>query len=110
MVLKLRVDNFYMHRILIDPRSSTNLLRMLAYRQIGYFLSALENPSQVLTGFNKASRVSLSDVILPVQASLITIQHYYRTGVTAQNGSHPSTYHQMVSYLTEIGQVDLLGS
>ncbi|RVW61066.1 hypothetical protein CK203_045809 [Vitis vinifera] len=78
LILTLRVINFDVRKILVDPRSSVDLLQMSTYRQMC--------------------------------ERLITIQHYYGMGMAAQNEVIPSTYHQMVSYLIESGQVDLLGS
>ena len=62
LVLTLGVDSFDMRKNLIYPRSSIDLLQMLAYRQMGYFPSALENPSCILSGFNEASTISMGDV------------------------------------------------
>ena len=73
LVLTLGVNDFDVHKILVNPRSSANLLQMSAYRQMGYSRSALENPGRILIGFNRASIVSLGDVILPIQADLVTL-------------------------------------
>lgn len=40
---------------------------------MGYPPSALENPSQVLFGFNKATTTSLGDVVLHVQVDPATL-------------------------------------
>ena len=73
LILKLGVDEFDLLRILVDPGSSTDLLQMLAYRQMGYSPSALENPGRLLSGFNGATTTSLGNVVLPVQANPITL-------------------------------------
>ena len=73
LVLTLGVSCFDVHKILIDLGNSTNLLQMSAYRQMGYFLSALENIVRILTNFNGASTVSLGNVIFLVQVSPITL-------------------------------------
>ncbi|RVW49011.1 hypothetical protein CK203_080951 [Vitis vinifera] len=73
LVLTLGVSGFDVLKILIDLGSFTDLLKMSAYRQIGYSSSALENPGRILTGFNGASTVSLGDVILPMQVSPVTL-------------------------------------
>ena len=57
-----------MQRILVDPGNFIDLLQMSTYTP-----PALENPSCILTKFNEASTVSLGDVILPVQADLVTL-------------------------------------
>ena len=123
LVLTLGVGGFDVHKILIDLGNSTDLLQMSAYTQMGYSLSALENIVLILTSFNGASIVSLGDVILPVQVGPITLNvrfsivedlSPYNT-IMGQVWLHKmkvisSIYHQMVSYLIEAGQVDLLGS
>ena len=73
LVLTLGVNGFDVHKILIDLGSSTDLLQMSTYRQMGYFPSALENIVRILTNFNGASTVSLGNVILLVQVSPITL-------------------------------------
>ncbi|RVW40367.1 hypothetical protein CK203_092459 [Vitis vinifera] len=73
LVLTLGVGGFDVHIILIDLGSFVNLLQMSAYRQMGYSLSALENPGRILTSFNGASTVSLGDDILTVQVDPITL-------------------------------------
>ena len=52
---------------------------MSAYRQMGYSLSALENPGRILTSFNGASTVSLGDDILTVQVDPITLNVLFST-------------------------------
>ena len=96
---------------------------MSAYKQMGLPPSALENPERIIFGFNGASTTSLGDVVLPVQAGLV-IQNVQFSVVEDLSPFNtiigctwlhdmkviPSTYHQMVSYLTNDGQIDLFGS
>lgn len=123
MVLTLGVGGFDVCRILVVLGSSADLLQMLAYKPMGYFSFALENPSCILIGFNGASIVSLGDVIFPIQAGLVTLNVCFSIvenlspykAIMRQVWLHkmkviPSTYHQMISYLTEVRQVDLIGS
>ena len=44
LVLTLGISGFDMRRILIDPGSSTDLLQMSAYKQMGFPPSTIENP------------------------------------------------------------------
>ncbi|RVW71300.1 hypothetical protein CK203_060119 [Vitis vinifera] len=55
-----------------------------------YSPSALKNPRRLLFEFNGAMTTSQSDIVLPIQVGLVTLN--------------------MVSYLTEEGQVDSLGN
>ncbi|WJZ81369.1 hypothetical protein VitviT2T_001215 [Vitis vinifera] len=96
---------------------------MSAYRQMGYSLSTLDNLDRILIGFNGASIVSMGDVILPIQASPVTLNVLFSivedllpyNAIMGGVWLHKmkvisSTYHQMVSYLIEVKQVDLLDS
>ena len=117
------MGDFDVRRILIDPGSSADLLQASVIIQMGRDLSGLENPRRILSGFNRAATTSLGDIVLPVQASPITIniQFYVVQDLSPFNAilgrtwmhymkAIPSTYHQMVSFLTEDGQIDLYGS
>ena len=85
-------------------------------KQMGFPPSALENPEQILFGFNKASKNSLGNIVLPVQAGLViqNVQFLVVEDLSPFNAIMertwlhgmkviPSTYHQMVSYLIEDG-------
>ena len=90
---------------------------------MGFSPFALENPGQILLGFNGVSTTSLGYVVLLVQVELVVLNvllsiiedlsHFHAImGRTWLHGMKviPSTYHQIVSYLTEDGQVNLFGS
>ena len=122
LVLTLGVDGFNVRRILVDPGSSADLFQMSAFKQMGYSPSVLENPGRLLSRFNVATMTSLGDVVLPVQVGPITLNVqfsmvddlYPYNAIMGRAWLHrmkviPSTYHQMVSYLTKEGQVNLLG-
>ena len=81
----------------------------------------LNSTGRILFGFNGATTATLGDVTLPVKVDLVT--HWVLFSVVEDLGPYnaivrrtwlhsmkamPSTYHQMVSYLTNVGQVDLL--
>ncbi|XP_034689101.1 uncharacterized protein LOC117916970 [Vitis riparia] len=90
---------------------------------MGHNLVGLENPGRILSGFNGASTISLGDIVLPVQAGPVTLNVQFsvvqdlspfniilgRTWLHCMKAI-PSTYHQMVSFLTEDGQINLYGS
>ena len=96
---------------------------MSVSRQMGYLSSTLENPGRLLSEFNGATSTSLGNVVLPIQASLVILSVRFSmvnnlslyNVIMGHAWIHkikviPSTYHQMVSYLTEKGQVNLLSS
>lgn len=73
LILTFGVGGFDMRRILVNLGSSVNLLQMSTYKQMGYFSSALENPGCLLFEVNGATTTSLGDVVLPIQANLVTL-------------------------------------
>ena len=96
---------------------------MSTYKQMGLPPSALENPGWILSGFNGAMTTSLGDVVLPIQVGPITQNVQFSVveelspfkAIMGCAWLHsmkviPSTYHQMVSYLTKDGQIDIFGS
>lgn len=115
--------DFDMRRILVDLGSSADLLQASVIKQMRLELSGLENPWWILLGFNGATTTSLGDVGLPVQADSITLNVQFSVvedvspfnTILGHMWLHymkviPSTYHQMVSFLTEYGQIDLYGN
>ena len=112
-----------MRCILVDLGSSTDLVQASVVSHIGHSLTGLENSGRILSGFNGLSTTSLGDIILPVQAGLVTLNVQFSVVqelspfnvILGRTWLHymkaiPSTYHQMVSFLTNEGQTDLYGS
>ena len=119
LILILRVDDFDVRWIVVNPSSSADLLQMFAFKQMGFLPSALENSGQVLLGFNGASTTSLGDIVLPIKVELVILNMQLDlspfNAIMGRTWLHdmkviPSTYHQMVSYLTKEGQINLYGS
>ena len=73
LVLILGVGGFEVRRVLVDPSNSTDLFQMSAYKQMNYLPSTLENLECLLLGFNGATTTFLGDVVLPIQASPVTL-------------------------------------
>ena len=73
LILSLGMGDFDLRCILIDPGSSADLLQASVISHMGHNLSGLENPGRILSGFNGAATTSLGDVVLPVQASPVTL-------------------------------------
>ncbi|WJZ99756.1 hypothetical protein VitviT2T_018173 [Vitis vinifera] len=123
LILSLEIRDFNMRRILVYPGNSANLVQASVVSHMGHSLTNLENPRRILSGFNGSSTMSLGDIVLPVQVDPITLNVQFSA---VQDLSHfnvilgrtwlhymkaiPSTYHQMVSFLTKDGQIDLYGS
>ncbi|RVW27781.1 hypothetical protein CK203_106858 [Vitis vinifera] len=103
--------------------SSADLVQASVIGHMGHSLAGLENPGRILSGFNGSSTTSLGDIILPVRAGPVTLNVQFSVVqelspfnvILGRTWLHymkaiPSTYHQMVSFLTNEGQTDLYGS
>ncbi|XP_034706262.1 uncharacterized protein LOC117929923 [Vitis riparia] len=123
LILSLGMGDFDVRRILIDPGSSADLLQASVISHMGRDLSSLENPGRILSGFNGATTTSLGDIVLPVQVGPVTLNVQISVvqdlspfnAILGRTWLHymkaiPSTYHQMVSFLTEDGQIGLYGN
>ena len=112
-----------MHRVLVDPGSAADLLQLPAFRQMNISLDRLNSVGRVLFGFNGATTVTMGDITLPIRAGSVVQQVLFSVvedlgpdnAIVGRAWLHAmkvvlSTYHQMISYLTSIGQVDLLSS
>ncbi|KAL6321835.1 hypothetical protein AAG906_035534 [Vitis piasezkii] len=104
-------------------QGSTDLVQASVVGHMGHGLAGLENPGRILSGFNGSSTTSLRDIVLPVQAGPVTLNVQFSVVqelspfnvILGRTWLHymkaiPSTYHQMVSFLTNEGQTDLYGS
>ena len=109
-----------MHRVLINPGSAIDLLHLLALKQMRVPLDHLNSAGSVLSRFNRVTTLTVGDIAFPVRAGPVTQQVLF--SVVEDLGSDnailgrawlhamkavPSTYHQIISYLTASGQVDL---
>ena len=90
---------------------------------MGRNLTSLENLGRIFSRFNETATTSLGDIVLPVQAGPVTLNVQFSVVqdlspfdvILGRIWLHymkaiPSTYHQMVSFLTKDGQIDLHGS
>ena len=123
LVLTLYINGFDVHRVLVDPNSVIDLLQLPAFKQMKFSLGILNSARRVLFGFNDVTTRTLGDVAFLVKARPVTHRVLFSiiedlgpyNAIMGQVWLHsmkaiPSTYYQMVSYLTNIRQVDLLGS
>ena len=123
LVLTLCINGFYVHSVLVDHGNAIDLLQLSAFEQMKFSLGRLNSARWILSGFNGATTTTLGNVALPVKVGPVTQRVLF--SIVEDLGPYkakigrawlhlmkaiPSTYHQTVSYLTNIGQVDLLGS
>ena len=123
LVLTVGINNFDVHRVLVDPGSAADLLHLPALKQMRVPLDRLSSAGRVLSGFNGATTLTVGDIAFPVQASLVIQQVLFSVveylgiynAILGRAWLHamkvvPSTYHRTISYLTTFGRVDLQGS
>ena len=123
LVLTVCIKIFDVHRVLIDPGSATDLLHLPAFNQIRVLIDRLHSAGRILSGFNRATTLSVGDITFSVKAGPVTQQVLFSVvedlgpynAILGRAWLHamkvvPSTYYQTISYLTESRQVDLQGS
>ena len=123
LVLTLYINGFDVYRVLVDLGSAMDLLQLPAFRQMKLSSNMLNSTGRILSGFKGATTVTLGDVALLVKARPVTQQILFSVvedlgrynAIVGRIWLHsmkaiPLTYHQTVSYLTSVGQVDLLSS
>ena len=116
LVLTLCINNFDVHRVLVDPGSETDLLHLPAFQHMKVPLDHLSSASRILSGFNGATTLTVGDIVLSVKARPITQQVLFSVvedlgpynAIMGRAWLHamkavPSTYHQTISYLTASG-------
>ena len=123
LVLTLCINNFDVHRVLVDLGSTSYLLHLPAFQQMKVTLDRLSSAGRVLSGFNGGTRLTVGDIVLSVKAGPITQKVLFSVvedlgsynAIVGQAWLHamkaiPSTYHQTINYLNASGEVDLQGS
>ena len=64
LVLTLYVNGFDVHRVLVDPGSATDLLRLPSFTQMKLSLGMLNSAERILSSFNGVTTTKLGDVTL----------------------------------------------
>ena len=68
LILTLCINDFDVHRVLVDPGSAANLLQLPAFRQMNISFDRLSSIGRILSGFNGATIVTIGNIALPVKA------------------------------------------
>ena len=123
LVLTLCINDFDVHRVLVDLGSATDLLQLPAFKQMKVPFDKLNYAGRILFGFNGATTLIVGDIALPIKAGPVNQQVLFSVfedlgpynaivGLARLHAMKavPSTYHQAISYLTSAGQIDLLSS
>ena len=74
LVLTLCINNFDVHRVLVDPSSVTDLLHLPAFQQMKIMFDHLSSAGRILFGFNGATTLTVGDIVLSVKAGPVTQQ------------------------------------
>ena len=119
----LVLNDLDVHRVLVYPSSTEDLLQLFAFRKMNISFDRLSSVGRILFGFNGATIVTIGDIALPVKAGPIVQQVLFSVvkdlgpynAIVGRAWLHtmkvvPSTYHQMISYLTNARQIDLPSS
>ena len=116
-------NNFDVHRVLVNPGSTADLLQLPAFRQMNISFDRLSSTGRILSEFNWATIVKMGNIALPIKARLVVQQVLFSivkdlgpySAIVGRAWLHgmkvvPLTYHQMISYLSSVGQIDLLSN
>ena len=68
LVLTVGINNFNVHRVLVDLGSATDLLHLPTFKQMRVPLDRLSSAGRVLFEFNGATTLTVGDIAFPVQA------------------------------------------
>ena len=72
LVLTLYINNFDVHKVLIDPSSVADLLQLPAFRQMQVQLDKLSSTGRIIFLFNGATTLTVGDIALPIKVGLVT--------------------------------------
>ena len=72
LILNLCINNFDVHRVLVDPGSATELLHLPAFMQMKVPLSHLSSAGRVLSGFNGSTTLTVGDIAIYVKVGPVT--------------------------------------
>ena len=115
LVLTLCINNFHVHRVLVDPGSSADLLQLPTFRQMKVPLDKLSSAGRILSEFNGATTLTMGDITLLVKVGPVIQQVLFSViedlgpynAIFGRAWLHtmkavPSTYHQTISYLSSV--------
>ena len=74
LVLTLCINDFDVHRVLVDPSSEVDSLQLPTFKHMRLSLGVVNSVGRILSGFNGATTITLGDVTLPIKAGLVTQQ------------------------------------
>ena len=72
LVLTLCISGFDVHRVLVDPRSTIDLLQLPTFNQMKFSSGMLNSVGRILSGFNDITTTTLGGITFPIQAGPVT--------------------------------------
>ncbi|XP_060183109.1 uncharacterized protein LOC132613071 [Lycium barbarum] len=115
LVISVLVNKFKIKRVLIDPRSSANIIRRRVIEQLG-LLNQIMPAIRVLNGFNMACETTKGEITLPINmaGTMQQTKFYVIEGDIGYNAllgrpwihlikAVPSTMHQALKFPTSEG-------
>ena len=73
-MLTLCINHFDVHKVLVDPGNTADLLQLPVFKQMQVPLDKLSSSGRILFGFNGATMLTLGDIALPIRAGPVTQQ------------------------------------
>ena len=77
LVLTVCINNFDVHRVLIDPGSAADLVHLPAFKQMKVPADHLHSVDRVLSGFKGATTLSVEDITFSVKAGPVRGKYYF---------------------------------
>ena len=71
-VLILCINDFDVHRVLIDPGNAVDLLQLPAFKHMKLSLGMMNSAGRILSSFNGVTTITVGDVTLLVKEGLVT--------------------------------------
>ena len=72
LILTVCINGFDVHRVLVDPGNAADLLHLPAFKQMRVSIDHLSSAGRVLSGFNRATTLTVGDIAFPVRAGPVT--------------------------------------
>ena len=72
LILAVCINSFDVHKVLFDPGSAADLLHLPVFKQMRVPIDHLHSAGRVLSGFNRATTLSVGDITFSVKAGSVT--------------------------------------
>ena len=71
LVLTLCINDFDVHRVLVDLGSVADLLQLPSFRQMNISFDRLSSASRIMSGFNGATTITMGEMTLHIRAGSV---------------------------------------